>query len=390
MWLASPSANTNYSVMLAYYSGNMTSSSYTDGAEGFRPIVCLKSNIHLLDNGDNTYSIKEAITAKAEYNKDTNQIEVRIAYSENEISKIMLNNTNELSMTNTNGLITANTQKINLAYGTYTITIIDNKGNTKELEVKVKAQLEYGSKVFGYECNTEGIEWRLFHADDNNVYLIADDYVPYDSIPTSKAGTALNKGATEYNAYFTNVISNYGGSRWIKENANSKAQKLLSKYLTAYPQSENNNMRAVAYMMDTNKWGEKFAGEKAEYAIGGPTIELFCASYKVTHPDRYIECGISGNGYTVRWSDSGYANYINELTQDDFNSIYIKSDSTKADGMWIASPSANGASYVMCVHNSGSVYYYDYNTTALGFRPVVCLKSEAKLIDNGNGTYSIQ
>ena len=40
-------------------------------------------------------------------------------------------------------------------------------------------------------------------------------------------------------------------------------------------------MKAVAYMLDTSEevWG-KFAGDKAKYAIGEPTIELLFKSYK--------------------------------------------------------------------------------------------------------------
>ena len=124
-------------------------------------------------------------------------------------------------------------------------------------------------------------------------------------------GTALNKG-TNYtsSAYFTDILNDYTGSSWIKENTNTKAQKWLSKYLNEYPESTNDNIKAVAYMMDTDSWST-FKGDKAEYAIGGPTLELFCASYKVTHPSRYIECdSINENGYQVKWSNGSYANSI--------------------------------------------------------------------------------
>ena len=391
MWLASPSANTNYSVMLAYYSGNMTSSSYTDGAEGFRPIVCLKSNIHLLDNGDNTYSIKEAITAKAEYNKDTNQIEVRVAYSDNPISKIMLNNTNELSMSNTSGIITANTVGMDLEDGTNVITITDTKGNKKELTVKVKIPLSiyYGKEVTNYTCSSSGVDkWRVFHVDDN-IYLIADDYVPYANLPTSTSGTALNKGNTNYRAYFTAILNNYTGSAWIRTNTNEQARNWLT-WVNSYPSSTNDNIKAVAYMMDTNKWSA-FKGDKAEYAIGGPTLELFCASYKVTHPDRYIECNsMTSNGYQVKWSDGSYTTTISVPTLDEYNSIYIKSNTTKTYGMWLVSPSAVDRYRVMYARCNGLVDGAHYSYTDLGFRPVVCLKSGVKLIDNGDGTCSIQ
>ena len=59
-----------------------------------------------------------------------------------------------------------------------------------------------------------------------------------------------------------------------------------------YGGMNDRNINSVAYLMDTNVWST-FAGTKAEYAMGGPTIELFCASYKQTHPDKYIDYNVN-------------------------------------------------------------------------------------------------
>ena len=82
---------------------------------------------------------------------------------------------------------------------------------------------------------------------------------------------------------FDNVYKDYSGSSWILEN--SKAKKWLNKYFnytadngTTYPNktSENKNIRAVAFMMDTSDgvWGKWANSNFAEYAIGGPTLEM--------------------------------------------------------------------------------------------------------------------
>ena len=42
-------------------------------------------------------------------------------------------------------------------------------------------------------------------------------------------------------------------------------------------------------MLDTDIWNPIYKNEYAEYAIGGPTLEMFCASYKDTHKNKYIE-----------------------------------------------------------------------------------------------------
>ena len=82
-------------------------------------------------------------------------------------------------------------------------------------------------------------------------------------------------------------MSDYTGSVSIDVNLqklNSKYFKYLSDNSTT---STNDNMKAVAYMLDTKAW-EAFKGEKAEYAIGGPTSEIFIKSYNQKYPRRKV------------------------------------------------------------------------------------------------------
>ena len=52
----------------------------------------------------------------------------------------------------------------------------------------------YGSEVTGYSCTSKGVsKWRIFYADDSNIYLIADDYIHYTNIPNSKGGHAPSR-----------------------------------------------------------------------------------------------------------------------------------------------------------------------------------------------------
>ena len=258
----------------------------------------------------------------------------------------------------------------------------------------------YGKEVTNYESPVEGIKWRIYHKDDENIYLIADDYVAYNNLPTSTVGTALNRGNTVFEAKFVDMVNgnDYSGSEWILNNTNPKAQKWLNIYLTSYPDNTNHNMRAIAYMMDTTKWSEKFANsDMAEYAIGGPTIQLFCASYKATHPDKYIECdSINSIGYETKWNtDDKYTSStgsveegeitgtnLNGLTKDDFNGIYIKSDKNKSPGMWVASPGGMISLDIYGLTWSGTVGKWSVLHNELGFRPIVCIKSGYDIVKN--------
>ncbi len=285
--------------------------------------------------------------------------------------------------------------------GNETIARNCKNGENEGLDVTPTLVPEYyGKEVTNYESPVEGIKWRIYHKDDENIYLIADDYVAYNNLPTSTVGTALNRGNTVFEAKFVDMVNgnDYSGSEWILNNTNPKAQKWLNIYLTSYPDNTNHNMRAIAYMMDTTKWSEKFANsDMAEYAIGGPTIQLFCASYKATHPDKYIECdSINSIGYETKWNtDDKYTTStgsveegeitgtnLNGLTKDDFDGIYIKSDKNKSPGMWVASPGGMISFDIYGLTWSGTVGKWSVLHNELGFRPIVCIKSGYDIVKN--------
>ena len=154
-----------------------------------------------------------------------------------------------------------------------------------------------------------------------------------------------------------------------------------------YGGMNDRNINSVAYLMDTNVWST-FAGTKAEYAMGGPTIELFCASYKQTHPDKYIDYNvISIYGYDVKSStNSEYDNIAVEI-KDDFNHIYIESERS----VWLASPSSQSNIHLLVSSSSGYMGTLEYNNNrGCSLRPIVCLKSDVRLKKTSDGVYAIQ
>ena len=133
--------------------------------------------------------------------------------------------------------------------------------------------------------------------------------------------------------------------------------------------------------MDARKevWGV-FAGDKAEYVIGGPTVERLMKSYSQKYNVDYRAQASSVTGYEIS-KDGGvnWANYYGGmfLASEDLN--VINSENRKSDAMWISSPSALGGGAIIAVtyHEMG-----DYANTwwqYLGFRPVICLKSGIEL-----------
>lgn len=258
-------------------------------------------------------------------------------------------------------------------------------------DVKADAENIYGKILEGYSTDhseTSGAvtTWRIFYADESNIYIIADDYISSTNAPDGKGGSAIYENS-EYKLSFNNIIDDYAGASAIS--TSNPARKWIDTYLNSYGSSTNNNIKAVAYMMDTDVWSV-YEGSQAEYAIGGPTLELFCASYQDTHPSRYLQCdSVNSTGYQIKWSDGSYGTYVSGLTQDDYNSIYIKSDTSKAYGVWLASPPANGSYGLFDAYFNGNVGNSRYDDSNLGLRPLVCLKSSVQIERVDSDTFRI-
>ena len=250
---------------------------------------------------------------------------------------------------------------------------------------------DYGGYVTNYVApngvNDEGINWRIFHSDGTNIYLIADDYVSKDYVPNGKMNSKIYKNASnKYCLSFDYVYKDYNG--WSNILRTSPA-KWLRQYEGAGYNSTNINMKSTAYMLDTSVWNSKYANNYAEYAIGGPTLELFAESYNVTHGKKINTKVASQLGYQVKWStNTNYTNSISGL--DSLGNLYVISSTAKTDHMWLASPANSYNDYLMSISYGGSVttrdYYYG---TRDGFRPIICLKSNVEFEKQDDGTYLI-
>ena len=242
----------------------------------------------------------------------------------------------------------------------------------------------YGAKVTNYSAN--GIsDWKIFYSDGSNVYLITTEYVDPAILP-EKDGAKPDQGdATNYPkaARFNNILSQYStGSAGITD---EKMKAFNSDYYAKeYTSGNNANFKAVAYMLDKEIWSALYANSSAEYAVGGPSIEMLMKSYCITHSDKkdlYKTQASSATGYQV--SNNGgtsYANYISGMLSTSDTLYVLPSAATSgANAMWLASPSADYGDRVMHVYYSGKMSYNYYTYATFGFRPLVCLNSNILL-----------
>ena len=220
---------------------------------------------------------------------------------------------------------------------------------------------EIGKDVEGYEA--EGVtEWKIFCAGtvegetEPHIYLISSDYIPYDVIPnsTNSSGEATsnkpnqgNQGSYPRAAYFTNILNDYEGSASITD---SRLKGLNNSYFSTGKSSSYNNMKSVAYMLDTNAWSKFAVSGKADYAIGGPTVELLFKSYNQKYSGtNYVAEAASNTGYKV---GSGSASSYYLTLSNTTDPLYVITSTSNAAAYWLASPSAD---------RNNIVFYVDYD-----------------------------
>ena len=305
------------------------------------------------------------------------------------------------------------------AEGTYylhvlTVDVAGNKGETISEAITVKEEgitagdiaeeiltnpeTYYGKTVSGYTCtnNSAVSNWKIFYAGNDfsvdgsyHIYLIADYYIPYANIPKTSAGRRLTRGSSYTStAYWsTTALNDYAGSGSITD---SNIKKLNNDYFNIKSYSStSDNMKAVAYMLDTNAWSV-YKGENADYAVGGPSIEMLMKSYSQKHKVDYRAQASSATGYQV--SNNGGASYSDSMSLATLDSLYVLTDQTAAEGYWVSSPSGQTTDHVMSVYFNESVYncYCRYLDAPVGFRPLVCLSSDVKLELQQDGNFAIK
>ena len=325
---------------------------------------------------------------------------------------------------NYTGTISGNTVTISASVeGTYYLHVltIDRAGNKKEtvseaVTIEVSGSSaddiaqnlnEYlGEYVDYHPKNGANVKWKIFYAGTNpnvsgdttnRIYLIADDYINVSYAPKGKKGTPIDATST-YQANLTYIVKNEDYYNGLADITNNLVKQWLS-YLYKDLYSYNINMQATAYLLDTNAWSNFLDTEgKAEYAIGGPTLDLFCASYNKKYPNNQIlyqtDMDGEGYGYVVKLSsDYDYGYEITGLPTDD--SLYVISSRSKAYEMWLASPSAyymgHEADELMNVNFRGDMvggmcFSDESGGSSPGLRPIVCLKADTKLVKQSDGT----
>ena len=158
--------------------------------------------------------------------------------------------------------------------------------------------------------------------------------------------------------------------------------------------SWNNNEKAAAWLCAPSQWTAYVDEEKASYAIGGPSGEMYVDSYnQVPHTEAgnytlgatYSETNTPGYIYTLNGtkstiSNSDYYTGINSLDYKGYNSMYMGKNGEKGDYYyWLVSPSSYKSDF-LCLSDgdNAGLYAGDCNERG-GISAIVALKPAIRI-----------
>ena len=309
--------------------------------------------------------------------------------------------------------------------GTYQIQIGSKTIAFAEDKMKVDT---YGQYVnYSVDLNNDGDttnDWKIFYSDSEHVFLISADYAANTN---EKLSTALKEaGMTKttgrnYCAYWeTTKIPNFNCST-----DGNDVCLFPQLFKTTGYSIENNkgkaNSRCAGALLCTKNWESLVDNEYADYAIGGPTIEMWISSWN-KHSGNYdkLYCNNTDeNGYFVGNKNKPTSTSVNmqsssgseEEREGYYDELYFPHRTQYLNGTgagnsayishsyWFASPSAGSNESLIIATYKGSIAEswkaYDeqskekkgYEYTSASLRPIVCLKSRVELVKNGDKTY---
>ena len=256
----------------------------------------------------------------------------------------------------------------------YNIGIDANGGVEKipEIIAKIRAnpQAYYGKKVTNYKASDSDTNtYRIFYVDKDNYFKDG-----YNTIYLKADFSGIVSCSTSYDANQTLIKKM--NPLWA-----TKGNTVKAKTTTI----SNENEQAAAWLCDPSKWTAYCDTDKANYAIGGPSVEMYVKSYNQTHGDYALGCQYQTNnvpGYIYKVNNtiqnSGWNTNRDTLDYSmTYKSMYCGQNGNKTGTWWLASPSAADSEYVCRVDGDYAAlnYYYYYYSYGNGVSPLVSLKS---------------
>ena len=264
----------------------------------------------------------------------------------------------------------------------YDIKINSNGGVEKipEIIAKIRAnpQAYYGKKVTNYKASDSDTNtYRIFYVDKDNDFKDG-----YNTIYLKADFSGDVSCSTSYDP--SQTLIKRMNPLWATKGNTVEAETTTIS---------NPNEEAAARLCDPSKWTAYCDTDKANYAIGGPSVEMYVKSYNQAYNGitdsnvytlgaTYRATSAPGYIYTLNGAQSTISNKdywtgTDSLNYTRYKSMYCGQNGNKTGSWWLASPSAsNSSSYYVCGvgGSSATLYYYGYDSRR-GVSPLVSLKS---------------
>ena len=256
----------------------------------------------------------------------------------------------------------------------------------RESLAKTINSTNYGDYVdYPIDINNDGNtanDWRIFYNDGEHVFIIAADYVPNTSSYLDSVGTGMTANDI-YNLYWSTEPETV-------QTVTDDTLRLFKQDWTDY--STNINGRCASRLLNTNNWDGFVNNSYADHAIGGPTLEMWVASWNAKGY-RQLYTSTNTNGYYLGNTENPTTTYYDLSGDSGYNDdLYFSHQSSvsNCNGYCLASPSALSANFLMSVRYNGYVNLINYNGySSFGVRPLVSLKSDIVATKDSNNIWRL-
>ena len=253
------------------------------------------------------------------------------------------------------------------------VTVTKSRTSVTAEQIAANPEKYYGQEVLNY---TQGdLKYRIFYVDKENKFVDGANTIYLK---------ADYKTTTTLSSYINYTPTGSDLETYKKMNPTWAAQR------GSNTSNWNNNEHAAAWLCSPSQWTTYVDSSKANYAIGGPSVEMYVASYnQVSHTIGNYKLGVtyretSYPGYicTVNGTQQNSGYYTDQYILDyiGYNSMYCgKNGSTGRYYWWLASPSAVNSGHVCLVPGNNAYLTNTYFSNTLGVCPLVSLKSGFQL-----------
>ena len=249
----------------------------------------------------------------------------------------------------------------------------------------------YGEKVDYKPTTDQSGVYRIFYYD------AAGDFGPAGTLYLKRDWTAND---TKLDGHSSATSTTYTEARHTAngdKNALDTMKRMNKKWGEQRSTAENANEHEAMWLCDKTQWEKYVDSSKADYAIGSPSVEMYCASYNsVSHSVGNYQLGATyratdapGYIYTIGGTeaskagtdaDNDYCSGNDTVDYAKYNSMYCGKDGAKGSyWWWLASPSASGSSNVCHVSGYNAILVYNNGYSYIGVCPLVSLKSGVSL-----------